>query len=123
MKKLLIMLLFAFVTIGANAQNIKFDNEPYDYYCVYYGQEHVSGTIKPKKLIWGDRKDEVKLTNSAGEVIEFNNMVDVSNYFSKRGWKVLDIKTFHSYWAIIFVKSIRNDYEAKEGLYFNKDFK
>ena len=109
--------------IGANAQNIKNDGEPYDYYCVYYGQAQASGKIKPTKLIWGERKDEVKLTNSAGDVIEFNNMVDVSNYFSKRGWKVFDVETFHSSWAIIFVKSVRNDNEAKEGLYFNKDFK
>ena len=119
----LFFLMLLLLCTGAKSQDIKNEGMTYDYYCVYYGQAQISGKIKPVKLIWGDRKDEVKLTNSEGEIIEFNNMVDVSNYLSKRGWKVIDTGAHGSYWYVVYVKSVRNDKEAKEGLFFNKDFK
>ena len=50
-------------------------------------------------------------------------MVDIANYLAKRGWKLRDSETFSTHIFIVFAKTIKNDSEAKEGLYFDTDFK
>ena len=117
------MLIVLMMPISTSAQNIKNDGEPYEVYCAFHGELQVSGKFKPKRFIWGDEKDEIKLTDKNGKQLIFNNLVDVANYLAKRGWKVRDSETFSSSIFIVFVKTIRNDSEAKEGLYFNTDFK
>ena len=47
MKKLL-LLAFLFVSVFANAQNIKNDDEPYEVYCAFHGQLQISGKFMPK---------------------------------------------------------------------------
>ena len=122
MKKILLLALL-FVSAFANAQNIKNDGEPYEVYCAFHGELLLSGRFKPKSFIWGDEKDDIKLTDENGKKLEFNNLVDVANYFAKRGWKVRDCEKFSASIFIVFAKTIRNDSEAKEGLYFDADFK
>ena len=122
MKKIL-LLAFLFVSIFASAQNIKNDGEPYEVYCAFHGEQQVSGKFKPKRFLWGDEKDEIKLTDEKGEKLEFNNLVDVANYLAKRGWKIRACEPFMTHIFIVFAKTIRNDSEAKEGLYFDTDFK
>ena len=31
-------------------------------YCVFYGMMQINGKVKPQNLIWGEVKEEVKLT-------------------------------------------------------------
>ena len=123
MNKLILSLVFLLLSLSVNGQEKNSDSETFDYYCAYYGQLQMSGKVKPKKLIWGDNKDEVKLTDKDGKEIEFRNMVDVANYLSKRGWKFVESETFHDACFVIFVKKITSDENPKEGLYFNTDFK
>lgn len=121
MKKIL-LLAFLFVSVITNAQNIKNDGELYEVYCAFHGQLQINGKFKPKRFLWGEEKDEIKLTDEKGEKLKFNNLVEVANYLAKRGWKVRDCETFSDNIFIIFAKSIRKDSEAKEGLYFDTDF-
>lgn len=123
MKQLLVFLLFLVFSTSVNGQNQDGDVKSYDYYCVFYGEVQVSGKVKPQKLIWGENKEEVKLTTSDGKSIDFNNMVDAANFLSKRGWKYLDCEIYHSTWCAFFVKTVKNDEEAKESLHFDVDFK
>jgi hypothetical protein len=122
MKNILLLVLF-FVSTFASAQNIKNDGEPYEVYCAFYGEAMLSGRFKPKSFLWGEVKDEVKLTDEKGKKLEFNNLVEVANYLAKRGWKMCDCERFSASIFMVFTKTIRNDSEAKEGLYFDTDFK
>ena len=72
MKKILLLALL-FVSTFASAQNIKNDGEPYEVYCAFYGEAMLSGRFKPKSFLWGEVKDEVKLTDEKGKKLEFNN--------------------------------------------------
>jgi hypothetical protein len=119
----IMMLMALMMPMSTSAQNIKNDSEPYEVYCAFHGELQVSGKFKPKRFLWGEEKDEIKLTDKNGKKLEFNNMVDIANYLAKRGWKVRDCETFSSHIFIVFAKTIRNDSEAKEGLYFTTDFK
>lgn len=119
------LLLFLFLMVGLTIKGQDKDTNvnPYDYYCVYYGQLQISGRVKPKKLIWGDSKNEVRLTDKEGNILEFKNMIDVTNYLSKRGWVLHDSEIFHDVFFAIYKKSVTSDEEAKEDLYFDSDFK
>ena len=121
MKKLLLFCLLT-ISLFVNGQDIKGDTKPYDYYCVYYGEAQLSGRIKPLKLIWGELKEEVELYSPEGKKIKFNNMVEVANYMSKRGWEYVDCKVYLGNFAVFFKKTVTNDKQAKEGLYFDTDF-
>ena len=122
MKKMLLALL-SFFCLALSAQNIKDNGEPYEVYCACTGDWIISGAVKPKHIIWGDQKEVVHLTTKEGKKIKFNNMVDVANYLSKRGWKVRDSETLSTHIFVVYVKTVRSDDEAKEGLYFDTDFK
>lgn len=118
----MMMLMMITMPMNTSAQNIKNDGEPYEVYCAFHGQLQLSGKIKPKKFLWGEEKDEIILTDEKGEKLGFKNLVDIANYLAKRGWKVRDCETFSDNIFIVFAKTIRNDSEAKEGLYFDTDF-
>lgn len=122
MKKVLLLALL-FVSVLANAQNLKNDGKPYETYCAFHGELQIGGGFKPKSFLWGEEKDEVKLTDEKGKKLKFNNLIEISNYFAKRGWKMFDCETYTTNVLCIFVKTVKNDSEAKEGLYFNTDFK
>ena len=124
MKKIIsILALLLCMGLTSMGQEANGDSKFYDCYCAFYGKAMLNGKVKPQKIIWGDTKKEVILTSSEGKEIEFNNMIDVANYMSKRGWVYIDCKVYHDTWVVIYKKTIRCDSEAKEGLYFDIDFK
>ena len=116
------MIALLFVSVFANGQNIKNDGEPYEVYCAFHGELLLNGRFKPKSFVWGEEKYEVKLTDEKGKKLEFKNLADVANYLAKRGWKMRDCERFSTSIFMVFVKTIRNDSEAKEGLYFDTEF-
>ena len=121
MKKVVLSLIFLMLAIGVNAQNAKKDGEPYLFYCQYVGEMLSSGRIKPVKFVWPNLKENTKLTDEKGNVIEFYRMIDVINYLAKRGWA---LDSFESYYSLIyyyFKKTVTNDEEAKENLHFKSD--
>ena len=121
MKKAVLSLIFLMLAIGVNAQNAKKDGEPYLFYCQFVGEMQSSGRIKPVKFVWPNLKENTKLTDEKGNVIEFYRMIDVINYLAKRGWA---LDSFESYYSLIyyyFKKTVTNDEEAKENLHFKSD--
>ena len=123
MKRVIYTLLFLSLSWCVKAQDNNQPGKTYDYFCAFYGKLQVSGKFKPHKLIWGESKKEVKLVSQDGKEIEFNNIVDVANFMSKRGWRFVNNGTYIDAFYVIFTKNVSSDDEAKEGLYFNTDFK
>ena len=99
MKKVVLSLIFLMLAISVNAQNAKKDGEPYLFYCQFVGEMQSSGRIKPVKFVWPNLKENTKLTDEKGNVIEFYRMIDVINYLAKRGWA---LDSFESYYSLIY---------------------
>ena len=122
MKKLLLLgLLFVF-SLVSNAQNYKNDGKPYDYFCMMQGFKNLSGVLRIQ-IIWENQEKHENLRNEKGEKVEFMSIVDMLNYMSKRGWTYVEQVTYDKVQNYVFKKTVTNDKEAKEGLYFESDFK
>lgn len=120
MKKYLLLIMLLLGICSANAQNYKNDGKPYAFYCKIYKSGSSNIGIR-----WPDNKKDNTLCNENGDEIKFNNVIDALTYMSKRGWE-LDAVTYiepSRDKAYILKKMVTNDEEAKEGLYFTKDFK
>jgi hypothetical protein len=126
MKKVLLFALFAVFSLVVNAQNYKNDGKPYAFYCQLVGFKNLAAQLR-LKVLWNNMKDENNLRDENGKKIEFNTMVDAMNYMSKRGWDYVECVTYkegtNNVVHYIFRKYVTNDEEAKEGLYFESDFK
>jgi len=126
MKKILLLALFAVFYLGVNAQNYKNDGKPYAFYCQLVGQKNLAGQLR-LKILWNNMKEENNLRDENGKKIEFFTMVDAMNYMSKRGWDYVECVTYKdgatNVVHYIFRKYVTTDEEAKEGLYFETDFK
>ena len=122
MKKVVLSLIFLMLAISVNAQNAKKDGEPYFFYCQYVGEMQTSGRVKPIIFLWPNLKENTKLTDEKGNVIEFYKMIDVVNYLAKRGWALDSFQYYNSRVFYTFKKTVTNDEEAKENLHFKSDF-
>ena len=126
MKKVLLFALFAVFSLVVNAQNYKNDGKSYAFYCQLVGFKNLAAQLR-LKVLWNNMKDENNLRDENGKKIEFNTMVDAMNYMSKRGWDYVECVTYkegtNNVVHYIFRKYVTNDEEAKEGLYFESDFK
>lgn len=126
MKKVLLFALFAVFSLVVNAQNYKNDGKPYAFYCQLVGFKNLAAQLR-LKVLWNNMKDENNLRDENGKKIEFTTMVDAMNYMSKRGWDYVECVTYkegtNNVVHYIFRKYVTNDEEAKEGLYFESDFK
>lgn len=121
MKKLL-LIAFLLISVGANAQNVKNDGKPYDYFCMMQGFKNLSGVLRIQ-IIWDKKEKHEYLRDEKGEKVEFKSIVDMLNYMSKRGWIYVEQVVYDKVQNYVFKKSVTNDEEAKEGLYFESDFK
>lgn len=72
--------MFALVTASSFAQ------EKHPYYCTISGTYNLAMKIR-LELEWGEQKQPVALRNEEGKKIEFNNLTDILNYMSARGWQ------------------------------------
>ena len=127
MKKLIILFVICFLSLGVFAQNYKNDGKPYAFYCQIVGWQNLNGQLRIK-MLWDNQKEENNLRDEKGEKIEFATMVDAMNYMSKRGWDYVECVTYADFGKqnvvhYIFRKYVTKDSEAKEGLYFENDFK
>lgn len=126
MKKISFILLMVFAfCISSNAQNVKNDGKPYAFYCQIVGNENLIGQLR-LKLLWDNQKEENDIRDKDGNKVEFQSMVDVMNYMSKRGWEYVECNFFGANGKntahYVFRKMVTNDSEAKEDLYFKSDF-
>ena len=121
MKQLFILVLLLMGISSAKAQNFKNDGKPYAYYCQIfrYGSTNM-------EITWADNKKDTHLSDEKGELLQFNNAFEAINYMSKRGWELVSVTYINERTgekAYILKKMVTNDKEAKDGLYFDRDFK
>lgn len=119
-------LLVVLLSASVYSQNYKNDGQPYAFYCQLKGYENLAGQLR-LKILWNNMKEENNLRDKDGKKIEFSTMVDAMNYMSKRGWEYVDNVIYkdgsHNVVHYIFKKIVTKDEDAKEGLYFETDFK
>ena len=122
MKKLLLLGLLSVFSFVSYAQNYTNDGKPYDYFCMMQGLKNLSGVLRIQ-IIWNNTEKHENLRDEKGEKVEFKSIVDMLNYMSKRGWIYVEQITYDNVHNYLFKKTVTNDDEAKEGLYFESDFK
>ena len=87
MKKILFLLVFILATASSFAQ----DKHPY--YCTISGTRNLANKIR-LELEWGEQKQPVALRDESNKKIEFNNLTDILNYMSARGWQFVTELTY-----------------------------
>ena len=115
MKKVLLAAIFALTSISSIAQS-----EKRPYYCTINGSYNLAMKIRIE-VEWGESKNEVYLRGENGKKIEFNNLTDILNYMSKRGWDFVSVVTFDKTIHYLLKKEASSPEEAKQGLRFNTD--
>lgn len=120
MKKIFILLAFAIIVIAANAQNYKNDGKPYYFYCEMTAQQNLGGQLR-LTIQWDKQRANENLRDENGKKIEFNSVVEMINYMSRRGWDLTQTYQYDRVVRFLFRKLVTTDAEAKEGLYFKSD--
>ena len=118
MKKILLLAVFTVLSLTTNAQNFKNDGKPYSSYCII--TNYIDSWIQIKGLGLQYFKD---LYDEKGEKVKATNDADALTYMSKWGWEFVSISIDNNSKCFILKKTVNNDNEAKEGLYFKSDFK
>ncbi len=114
MKKILFLLLFILATTSSIAQ------EKYPYYCTISGTYNLAMKIR-LELEWGEQKQHVALRNEEGKKIEFNNLTDILNFMSARGWQFVTELNYDGHIHYLLKKDVSSPEEAKQGLRFDTD--
>ena len=114
MKKFLFILMFILVTASSVAQ------EKYPYYCTISGMQNLANKIR-LELEWGEQKEVVALRDEKGKKIEFNNLTDILNYMSARGWQFVTALNYDNHIHYLLKKDVSSPNEAKQGLRFDTD--
>lgn len=105
--------MFVFMTA------LSFAQEKHPYYCNMHGE---SLFLKVKAVLeWGEQTKRVYLYDENGKVINFNNITDILNYMSARGWQLVTTLYYYNYYHYILKKDVSSPEEAKQGLHFSKD--
>lgn len=115
MKKVLFAAMLILSSLSCSAQDKK-----YPYYCTINGSMNLALKIRIE-LEWGESKKLVYLRDDAGKKIEFNNLTDIVNYMSKRGWEFVTIATYNNVIHYVMKKYVSSPDEAKDGLRFDTD--
>lgn len=115
MKKLIQSVIFALVTIPSVAQS-----EKYPYYCTINGSYNLAMKLRIE-IEWGDSKNEIHLRDEVGKKIEFNNLTDILNYMSARGWEFVTVTYYDKVVHYLLKKNVSSPEEAKQGLRFEAD--
>lgn len=114
MKKILFMLMFVLATASSFAQ------EKHPYYCTINGMQNLAAKIR-LQLEWGEQKKLVSLRDENNKKIEFNNLTDILNYMSDRGWQFVTALHYNNCIHYLLKKEVSSPEEAKQGLRFSTD--
>lgn len=106
--------MFVLVTASSIAQ------EKYPYYCTINGSYNLAMKIRIE-LEWGESKDKRYLRDENGKKIEFNNLTDILNYMSARGWQFVTELNYDGHIHYLLKKDVSSPEEAKKGLRFDTD--
>jgi hypothetical protein len=120
MKKIILMLVIALITMGAKAQSVvQTEDGKYPVYCTMMAYN-----------AWGIGKIKIQLDlgevssghsfeaiwDENGKPMKFNTAMDAVNYMAKRGWKLEMTTAVQNVVHYIMVKRISKDSEIREGL-------
>ena len=94
--------------------------EKHPYYCTISGTYNLAMKIR-LELEWGEQKQLVALRNEEGKKIEFNNLTDILNYMSARGWQFVTELDYDGHIHYLLKKDVSSPEEAKQGLRFDTD--
>lgn len=114
MKKILFLLVFILTAASSFAQ------EKHPYYCTISGTRNLANKIR-LELEWGEQKQYVALRDENNKKIEFNNLTDILNYMSARGWQFVTELTYEGCIHYLLKKEVSSPDEAKQGLRFSTD--
>ena len=114
MKKILFLLMFVLATASSIAQ------EKYPYYCTISGTYNLAMKIR-LELEWGEQKQLAALRDENNKKIEFNNLTDILNYMSARGWQFVTELNYDGHIHYLLKKDVSSPEEAKQGLRFDTD--
>ena len=108
------MLMFILVTASSVAQ------KKYPYYCTIIVTYNLALKVR-FQLEWGEQKNLVALRDEKGKKIEFNNLTDILNYMSARGWQFVTALYDDKESSYLLKKDVSSPDEAKQGLRFSAD--
>ena len=98
---------------------LSFAQEKHPYYCKMNGE---SLFLKLKAVLeWGEQKRLVYLYDENGKVINFNNITEILNYMSARGWQLVTTLYYDRCYHYILKKDVSSPKKNKKGLHFSKD--
>ena len=120
MRKVIFLFVLMMSIGNVCAQNYKNDGKPYGFYCkIYKCGNNIIG------IRWPENKKDNTLCDESGQELKFSNAMEALTYMSKRGWDLESVTYIEPTRdkAYILKKMVTNDLEAKDGLYFTKDFK
>ena len=86
-------------------------------------QDRGRGNIVPS-VIWSGYNKADLLCDENGTTEHFNNMPDLMNYLSRRGWEYVDFnrRDDNIVGYFLFRKMVKSDAEMQKGLYFKSHF-
>ena len=114
MKKILFLLMFVLATESSIAQ------EKHPYYCTISGTRNLANKVR-LDLEWGEQKQLVAIRDKNNKKIEFNNLTDILNYMSARGWQFVTELNYDGHIHYLLKKDVSSTEEAKKGLRFDTD--
>ena len=128
MKKVLLLLVLAFMSLCAQAQNVMQSGDKNPAYCVVMGY-NVWGFGKVKVQLDLGRKTNNNgfdsLYDENGKKMKFNSMVSVLNYMGQHGWRCINTyyltKGSTNVIHYLMEKWISSDDEITEGLILKTD--
>ena len=94
--------------------------EKHPYYCTISGTRNLANKVR-LDLEWGEQKRLVALRDENNKKIEFNNLTDILNYMSSRGWQFVTELNYDVHIHCLLKKDVSSPEEGKQGLRFNTD--
>lgn len=123
MKKILITFVFALISMMSFAQSaVKTDDGKYNSYCEVFGYSLFGvGKLKVILDMGYSTKNENSLFGEDGKKIKFNSMMEVLDYMSKRGWRLVEtyfisVSSKQSVVHYVLEKRVSSEAEKTEGL-------
>jgi hypothetical protein len=121
MKKLLVLALFAVMSLAVNAQSP--NDEKYEYFIEVYF-EWTGKNWTPRVAF---DEEEQYIYDANGEKLKFKNRGAAINYFTKLGWSFVQYVKMGDNGAsgnhVFFKKTLKSTEEAKKGFTFKEDLK
>ena len=94
--------------------------EKHPYYCTISGTRNLANKVR-LDLELGEKKQLVALRDENNKKIEFNNLTDILNYMSARGWQFVTELNYDGHIHYLLKKDVSSPEEAKQGLRFDTD--